>query len=52
MDTTGMEEVTAGEDRGRKRESEAGDRKTDCDGGRGEIGGQTEGQIEREKEIL
>lgn len=35
MDTTGMEEVTGGEDRGRKRKSDAGDIKTACDGGRG-----------------
>lgn len=34
MDTTGMEEVTGGEDRGRKRKSDADDRKTACDGGR------------------
>ena len=35
MDTTGMEEVTGGEDRRRKKKSDAGDRKTACDGGRG-----------------
>lgn len=41
MDTTGMEEVTGGEDRGRKRKSE--DRKTVMEGGER----QTEGKIER-----
>ncbi|XP_056220409.1 cadherin-6-like isoform X2 [Seriola aureovittata] len=32
MDTTGMEEMTGGEDRGRKKKSEADDRETACDG--------------------